>query len=124
VPEPPPTTGTGTTGTTTGSAGTGTGTGSNTAQPDEEKVAQAEALNEQGKDKLRSADMAGALADFQRANQVAPDARYQYNVCLAYEALEQWQNAVAACKQARGMTTDERLVAKVDHRLDLLAAHH
>lgn len=121
APEPPPT-GTTETGTGTGTGATGT-TGS-ASEPDEAKRAQAEALNEQGKEKLRSADMAGALADFQQANQLVPDARYQYNVCLGYEAQEQWQNAIAACKQARSMTTDARLVSKVDHRLELLAGHH
>lgn len=124
APEPPPSSGTGTTGTDSGS-GSGTGSTGDTGTPpvDEAKRAQAEALNEQGKDKLRSADLVGALADFQQANQIVPDARYQYNVCLAYEAQEQWPNAISACKQARGMTTDTRLVAKIDHRLELLAPH-
>lgn len=125
APEPPPSSGTGTgteTGTGSGASSGSTG-GSGSAPVDEAKRAQAEALNEQGKEKLRSADLVGALADFQQANQLVPDARYQYNVCLAYEAQEQWPNAISACKQARGMTTDTRLVAKIDHRLELLAPH-
>lgn len=127
APEPPAS-GTGAAGTDTSGTGSGAGSGSGSssgAPPvDEAKRAQAEALNEQGKEKLRSADLVGALADFTQANQLVADARYQYNVCLAYEAQEQWPNAISACKQARGMTTDDRLVAKIDHRLELLAPHH
>jgi hypothetical protein len=86
-----------------------------------DKRAQAETLNDQGKDKLRSADIAGALASFQQANQLAPDPRYQYNICLTYEAQEQWDAAIGSCRQARAMTPDAQLGAKIDHRLDLLA---
>ena len=93
------------------------------ATPDDAKRREAEQLNEQGKDKLRGADIAGALAAFQRANTLVPDARYEYNVCLAYEAQEQWDSAIGACKQARSMNPESRLVAKIDHRLELLKAH-
>lgn len=120
--EPPPETGSGS------STGSGTGSGSATQQgsgapPDDAKRAQAEALNEDGKLKLRSADIAGALTSFQQANALVPDPRYQYNVCLTYEAQEQWQNAIAACKQARAMNPEPRLVAKIDKRLEMLVAH-
>jgi hypothetical protein len=93
----------------------------NLPPPDDGRRAQAEALNDQGKDKLRSADVAGALAAFQQANQLAPDPRYQYNICLVYEAQEQWDAAIGACRQARAMNPDPQLVSKIDHRLDLLA---
>jgi len=96
------------------------GTTSEPTTPDESKRAAAEQLNEDGKVKLRSADMKGALALFQQANATLPDARYQYNVCLAFEALEQWDNAVAACQQARGMNPEARLVQKIDKRLEAL----
>lgn len=88
---------------------------------DESKRPQAEKLNEEGKDKLRSADVNGALANFQAAVALIPDARYQYNVCLAYETLEQLPTAIDACKRARAMTTEQRLIDKIDHRLDLIA---
>lgn len=88
---------------------------------DESKRPQAEQLNEQGKDKLRSADVNGALANFQAAVALIPDGRYQYNVCLAYETLEQFPSAIDACKKARAMTTEQRLIDKIDHRLDLIA---
>lgn len=96
--------------------------GSNTPPPpDESKRAEAETLNEQGKDKLRGADLVGALAAFQQANTLVPDAKYQYNICLTYEAQAKWDDAVAACKKARGMNPPAKLVAKIDHRLELLA---
>lgn len=118
-PPPPPNTGSG------GSTGSATeqGSGNTTPPVDDKKRADAEALNEQGKEKLRSADVGGALALFQQANATVPDARYQYNVCLALEALERWNDAVTACKQARAMTQDSRLAGKIDHRLELIANH-
>lgn len=118
-PPPPPGVGSGS-GAGSGSATAGQGSA---AAPDESHRAEAEALNEQGKDKLRSADLTGALGAFQQANKVVPDPRYQYNVCLTLEAQEQWDSAIAACKQARGMNPEPRLVAKIDHRLDLLQHH-
>ncbi|MGE0547021.1 MAG: hypothetical protein AB7O24_32535 [Kofleriaceae bacterium] len=101
--------------------GSGQGSGSTTATPDDARRAEAEALNEQGKEKLRSADIAGALAAFQQANTVVPDAKYQFNVCMAFEAGEQWANAQTACQQARSMNPDAKLLAKIDRRLELLA---
>jgi hypothetical protein len=62
--------------------------GGSGAPPDESYRAEAEALNEQGKDKLQNADMPGALASFQQAVVLLPDARYQFNVCLTFEAEE------------------------------------
>jgi hypothetical protein len=122
--EPTPATGSaaGSNAVATGSAAN-VGSGSATP-PDDARRAQAEQLNEDGKLKLRSADIAGALAAFQQANALVPDPRYQYNVCLTLEAQEQWANAIAACKQARAMNPEPRLVAKIDKRLELLASHH
>ncbi len=101
----------------------GPGSGSGSAAPvvDDAKRAEGDKLNADGGEKLRRADLAGALASFQQANQVAPDPRYVFNVCLTYEAMEQWDNAVGACKQARAMNPNAQLAAKIDHRLDLLA---
>jgi hypothetical protein len=116
-PPPPPPAGSGS---DAGSASQGSAAA---PPPDESHRAQAEALNDQGKDKLQSADMAGALAAFQQANTVLPDARYTFNICLAFEAQEQWDNASAACKQARTMNPEARLATKIDHRLELIAHH-
>jgi hypothetical protein len=93
------------------------------APPDESHRADAEALNQQGKEKLYGADIAGALALFQQANALLPDARYEFNVCLALGAQEQWDNAIAACRQARGMNPQPSLATKIDHRLDTLQHH-
>lgn len=92
--------------------------------PDEGHRAEAEALNDQGKEKLYGADIAGAIALFQQANTLLPDARYEFNVCVALGAQEQWDNAMTACRQARGMNPQPNLAAKIDNRLDLLQHHH
>jgi tetratricopeptide (TPR) repeat protein len=90
---------------------------------DESHRADAEALNDQGKEKLRSADLDGALVAFKQAVALLPDPRYQYNACLALEAQQQWDAAAAACRQARGMSPKPELATKIDARLDLLAHH-
>jgi hypothetical protein len=84
---------------------------------DEGRRAQAEAFNEQGKERLFAADTGGALALFQQANATVPDAKYQFNVCVALGALERWDDAITACRQARAMNPPERLAAKIDQRL-------
>jgi tetratricopeptide (TPR) repeat protein len=93
------------------------------AKPDETHRAEAEKLNEDGKQKLFVADIQGAIAAFQQANALLPDARYEYNVCSALGAAEQWDNAIAACKQARTLNPQPALVAKIDHKIDLLQHH-
>jgi hypothetical protein len=91
------------------------------AQPDEAKRAEAEALNTQGKEKLYGADTAGALAAFQQASALVPDARYEFNVCLTLVAQEQYPSAQQACQRARGLNPEPKLAAKIDQRLELLA---
>jgi hypothetical protein len=91
--------------------------------PDPTILAKAEALNDSGKDKLRSADVPGALADFQSANTTVADARYEFNVCLAFEAEQSWNDAIGACKQAQGMNPKAELVVKINARIDLLQHH-
>ena len=108
----------------TGSA-TGSAAGSAESSPPDTEAHRAEAdkLNEDGKTKFRTADLNGAIALFQQANQLAPDPRYVFNICLAYEALQQWPQATASCQQAKTMSPSPtpELQAKIDHRLDLLA---
>lgn len=96
-----------------------TGSGS-AGSPDESHRAEAEALNEQGKEKLFAADVAGALTAFQQAMALLPDAKYEFNVCLTFGAQEQWDRAIAACHQARGMNPSPALATKIDKRLDVL----
>ena len=122
-PPPPPNTGSGS-GAGTGSSEPPPNTGSGTpAAVDPAKRAEADKLNAEGSEKLQRADLAGAVAAFQQANAIAPDPRYLFNACLAFEAQQQWDNAVAACKQARTLNPNEKLQQKIDHRLDLLAHH-
>ncbi len=122
VTTPPPGQGSG-----SADPGSGSGSGSGSAvvttpaTPDEAKRADAETLNNQGKEKLFAADNAGALTLFQQANATLPDAKYQFNVCLALGALERWNDAITACRQARSMNPPEKLAAKIDQRLQGLA---
>ena len=112
--EPPPPPG-------PGSGEPGPGSGSDAPPPVDDATRQkAEALNEAGKEKLYGADLAGALALFQQAMQLVPDARYEFNVCLTLGAQEQWDNAIAACRQARGTNPNEALAAKIDRRIESL----
>jgi hypothetical protein len=90
---------------------------------DETHRAEAEKLNEDGKQKLFVADVQGAITAFQQANALVPDARYEYNVCSALGAAERWDDAIAACKQARTMNPKPALVTKIDHKIDLLQHH-
>jgi hypothetical protein len=97
-------------------------TGSDTT-PDDAKRAQAEQLNDQGKARLFQADMQGALGLFQQAVAVVPDAKYQFNVCVALGGMEQWDAAIAACNQAKTMNPTPKLSAKIDQRMDGLVKH-
>lgn len=101
--------------------GTGTGTGTGNAAPDETKRADAEALNEKGKEALFNADTNNALTYFQQANAMLPDAKYQFNICLALGAAQRYPEATTACKQARAMNPSPKLAAKIDQRLEGLA---
>lgn len=91
---------------------------------DEARHAEAEQLNDQGKDKLQVADIEGALALFQQANAKSPEAKYAFNICLSFGSLERWSDADAACKQARSLGPDARLASKIDVQLDAIHQHH
>lgn len=104
--------------------GTGSGSGGDTGSgstgptgPDESKRPEAEALNDAGKEKLYAADVQSALSLFQKANATLPDAKYQLNICIALGALDQWENAIAACNQAKAMNPPPALAQKIDNRL-------
>jgi len=90
---------------------------------DESKRAEAEDLNNKGKERLFAADTAGALSFFQQAVKVLPDPKYQFNVCVALGAQEKWEDAIAACKQARSMNPSASLAQKIDNRLEGLKNH-
>ena len=110
-PPPPPATG----------SAAGSGSAATPVADVEAHRAEADKLDEDGKTKFRTADLNGAIALFQQANQLAPDPRYVFNICLAYEAQQQWQQATASCQQAKSMNPKPELSAKIDHRLELLA---
>jgi hypothetical protein len=98
------------------------GPGSGSAAPiDESKRPEADALNDKGKEKLYSDDIPGALALFQQAMSLLPDARYQYNICLAYIGQEHYDDATAACRQARAMNPQPGIATKIDHTMQTLA---
>ena len=116
TPPPPPS---GDFGSAPGS-GAGSGSSSTPPPPADDHRAEADKLSDQGKDRFRAADLNGALALFQQANQLAPDPRYVLNECLAYEAMAKWDEAMATCKEARGMNPPPDLAAKIDHRIELV----
>jgi hypothetical protein len=122
----PPGTGTTPPGTGTTPPGTGTptdpGTGTGTTTPPaEDPVARAEAENEAGKAKFRSADVAGAKAHFETAISIHKDARYVFNLCLAQEALNELDAAAATCQSINSMNPQQALADKVKLRLEIIA---
>lgn len=92
--------------------------------PDESKRPEAEKLSDAGKEKLYNSDLPGALALFQQANALLPDAKYEFNGCLVLGALERWDEAIASCKKARTMNASPALIEKIDKRLAGFAEHH
>jgi tetratricopeptide (TPR) repeat protein len=98
--------------------GPGSGSGS---PPDESKRAEADGLNDKGKERLYADDVPGALALFQQANRLLPDPRYGFNICLALGTQSQWDAALAACRDARAMNPSAALAAKIDRRMEALA---
>ncbi len=117
-PEPPPVA----TG-SAGSAGEGSAGSDAVAGPDESKRAEAESLNDKGKEQLVAANTAGALQLFMQANATLPDPKYKFNVCVALGAMEKWDEAIAACTEARGMNPSAKLAERIDQRLDGLRHH-
>ena len=93
------------------------------AAPDESRRPEAERLNDAGKEKLYAADLPGALALFQQAMAMLPDAKYEFNGCLTLGAQERWDAAIQSCKKARSLNPSVALGAKIDKRLEILAQH-
>lgn len=101
--------------------GPATDAGVGAEPPDESKRAEADAINDKGKERLYADDVPGALALFQQANRLLPDPRYGFNICLALGTQEQWDAALAACRDARAMNPPSALAAKIDRRMEALA---
>jgi tetratricopeptide (TPR) repeat protein len=87
---------------------------------DPERLTRAEALNEEGKKQFLAGEMDRALGSFQQAAQVVPDARFQLNICLAYEALKRYDEAIATCELVATQTVNPRVAAKASDRLAIL----
>lgn len=86
-----------------------------------EQLAQAEAANDEGKRLFRAAEIAAAKVQFQQAIQISPDPKYQFNLCLAHEALKEFDQAVAACQSVINANSEQRLTEKAQQRLSIIA---
>ena len=86
-----------------------------------EQLAQAEAANDEGKRLFRSAEISAAKAQFQQAISVAADPRYYFNLCLAHEALSEFDSAVEACNSVLSKNPQQRLAEKANQRLEIIA---
>jgi hypothetical protein len=80
-----------------------------TGRPGEgDAAARAEALNEEGKQRMKVVDFAGAAQSFRAAIAARPDPRYYYNLCFTLHKMGSQAEARAACEVAAG-TSDQRL---------------
>jgi hypothetical protein len=102
---------------------TNTGSGSTEPAIDESHRAEAEKLNDDGKQKVFVADVQGALVAFQNAEALIPDARYEYNICSTLGLLEKWDAAIATCNKALDRHPKASLEAKLKQKIDLLQHH-
>jgi hypothetical protein len=90
---------------------------------DETHRAEAEKDNDDGKQKVFVADLAGALAAFQQADALVPDPKYEYNLCSTLGLLEKWDEATAMCQKALAKQPPPALKAKLDQKIELLKNH-
>ena len=93
------------------------------APVDESHRDEAEKLNDDGKQKVFVADLAGALAAFQQADALLPDPKYKYNLCSTLGLLEKWDEATAMCQKAIAKQPPAALRAKLDQKIELLQHH-
>jgi tetratricopeptide (TPR) repeat protein len=89
--------------------------------PDEAKMADAEKLNDEGKELFRSADISQAKSKFEQAIALFPDARFLFNLCLAQETLKEWDAAVGTCQKVLDSNPPPRLAEKAQERLTIIA---
>ena len=83
---------------------------------------QAEAYNQEGKDLYKAKDFKGALAKFEAAVAVAPEARYYFNVCAAHDQLGNRDAALAACSEVLNRNPNEELKSKTEKRIEAIRA--
>lgn len=90
-------------------------------QVTEEQIAEAEEANNRGKQLFRTAKVSEARAEFERAIELNPDPRYIMNLCLAHEALNDYDVAIQTCERVIEAKPEERLVKKAEQRIILIA---
>ena len=90
---------------------------------DESHRAEADKLNDDGKQQMFGAHLDEALVLFQQAAAMLPDARYVFNVCVVLGAQQKWDDALAQCNKARSMGAKPELAAKIDGRIEGLKKH-
>ncbi len=95
--------------------------GAGQAQPDDAKKAEAEKLNDEGKELFRSAEVAAAKSKFEQAIAIVPDARFLFNLCLAQETLKEWDQAVGTCQKVIDSNPPPRIGEKAKERLAIIA---
>ncbi len=86
-----------------------------------EQIAQAEAANDEGKRLFRAAQIANAKEQFLAAIRISPDPKYHFNLCLAHEALDEYDLAAAACQSVIDGQAEARLSDKAQQRLVIIA---
>jgi hypothetical protein len=94
-----------------------------TAPVDESHRADAEKLNDDGKQKVFIGDLAGALAAFQQADALVPDPKYEYSLCSTLGLMEKWDEAIAMCKKGLAKQPPATLHAKLEQKVELLQHH-
>ncbi len=80
----------------------------------------AEALNDAGKAAFKKADMTTAAAKFQAAGDLYPDPRYDFNLCMTYEALKRYDEAIATCQKVIDKQPEQRLIDKAKDRIEII----
>lgn len=87
----------------------------------EKQLAQAEAANDEGKRFFRAADIPAAKAQFELAIRISRDPRFYFNLCLAHEGLDEYEQAVQACEAVVASNPDPALADKANKRLAIIA---
>ncbi len=88
---------------------------------DAEKRAQAEELNNQGKQRIKQLDLEGAAARFRAAMQLVDDPRYAFNLCYTLDKSNKLEEARVACQDVVS-SGDPRLGEKAAALLETIDA--
>jgi len=109
-------------GETAGEAGgeNGGAVGGESGQGDPARREGAEALNDEGKALFKQANIEGAVDKFKAASALYPDPRYDFNLCISYETLKRYDEALAMCQQVIDKKPEQRLVDKAKSRIAII----